>query len=109
VREVLYAGLHPVYKRDDDDTDADPADGGQALFHSDEFLEVLRRCERLGIEVVTMTHDSAIEHLDRYELRHLHRPFELFAKWKAEGCNELFGGYFRAPDALVDAYLAGKP
>ena len=62
----------------------------------------------MGIRVLMMSHHSESEEFDRYEFSQLSRPLELFAKWRSVGCRELFGGFFRAPDELVNAFLDGS-
>ncbi len=107
VRAVLFAGLHPVDDRDEDDGGSDGDDTGRlALFDATEFAEVLRRCEDKGINVLFMLHRSKAEQQDRYERPDKTRPLELLARWQAEGCRERFAATFGVQDALLDAFTA---
>ena len=99
VQAVLYAGLHPLKEE---------ADEEGALFGTEEFAEILRRCEARGITVVMMKHVSREEALDRAAWRRIGNPLDLFNKWRAEGCRERFGAVFRVADTVLGEFEAGQ-
>ncbi|HWE96516.1 MAG TPA: hypothetical protein VG269_21320 [Tepidisphaeraceae bacterium] len=96
VQDVLYAGLHPVVGKMHE-----KALCSSHLFAPGEFSELLRRCREKCVAVSLMFHRSDTDDLGRATYDLPTNPEEVFAKWKSEGCNELFGAWFNVPDDLL--------
>jgi hypothetical protein len=70
-------------------------------FRAAELVQVLERCEQLGIKVTMLQHHSSDGDHDRFEMRDLKEPLAILAKWRSEGCDEKFYAACRVPDSFV--------
>jgi hypothetical protein len=109
IRSVLYAGLKPLFCNDDDtllEAGQEPDADCVACFGARDFTEVLRRCELRGFRVWMMSHRSETEELNKNATVGDSFPSDIFAGWRAEGCDELFSVWVSVPDEVVSRWEA---
>jgi hypothetical protein len=94
-------GLHPIFRNDDGEEVQEEADR-QPWLSADEFAIFLQRCELHKLRVLNIFHRSESEDLARFWSRGgWTSPAKVFAKWRKEGCRELFGATVDIPEDLL--------
>lgn len=90
----VFVGLSPVY---------DAEDTGKSFprFTATDYAEVLRRCQKLGLRVISIWHMSDDGDMDRHRVCGTDAPEQILHDWRKEGCWGLFFGTFEVPDELL--------
>ena len=86
----VFVGLSPVY-------DAEHTSKSLPRFTAADYAEVLRRCQKLGVRVISIWHMSEDGDLDRHRVCGADAPEQIFHDWQTEGCRGLFFGTFEVP------------
>lgn len=105
--KYVFAGLEtvpPPVSIWSDDVEAEDK-SKECWFRGQEFAEVLRRCDTLGIAVISMQHDSPDGKTDRWQFltrgtRRIESPLEVLDQWRKEGCDGKFHASFNVLDKL---------
>ncbi|HEY4328118.1 MAG TPA: hypothetical protein VGN88_00155 [Phycisphaerae bacterium] len=112
IEESLYAGFKL-------ESLVDPKNSSEVIgkgFRAGDFEKILQRCAERKIGVNGMHHSSILEEKDRrhppfsmIEEKKRFDPFEIFQKWRSEGCDEMFGAHFKVPRELIEQYEKDNP
>jgi rubredoxin len=99
IQTVVHAGFHPTRLQDSNDH------GDLLFFRPDEFLMLLQRSRRLGVNVVSMLHESVNDDLCLSSSKCQGHAEAVFQSWRDKGCDEWFAAWIGVPDVVLD----GRP
>lgn len=77
-------------------------------YNAETMREIFRRCDCIGVQVITLIHTSADGECDRHHMGLLPSPLNLLSQWQSEGCNDDFYARYRADAATIDRSLEPK-
>ncbi len=86
---------------EDGGTDIEEKEPRRPWFDAKTLLIAIRRATAAGIPVISLTHSSVDEEMDRFEPVKSSDPMLLLKRWVEEGCSEKFQAYLLPPAALV--------
>ena len=101
MKEVVFKGVAHVATGE--------GTSSECMFGAEEFKEVLRRCERLGVEIFLLGRESKKKAERRNDgFGKTRFPNEVLRSWMKEGFKDGFWAFYAVPDDALEKWEEGR-